>query len=724
MSKIVIVESPAKVKTLYKVLGRSFKILASMGHIRDLPKSKEGIIIEKNFQPVFVIPKEKSKIVNQIKNASKDAKEIYIATDPDREGEAIAYHLKEILKNGDKTFHRVILKELTPNAIKNAFEDKKDLDLNLVNAQIARRIIDRLMGYRLSPLLWKKLKKGLSAGRVQSVALKMVCQREEEIEKFVKEEYWVFQARLKAKGGEFLANLSSYKGKKLKIPNKEKAEEIEKELLKKDYIVSKIEKKEQKSYPPPPFTTAKLQQECHRLFKFPVKKTMMIAQKLYEGVELGKYGRAGIITYMRTDSVRISNLAISKGREIIEKEFGKNFLPQKPNYYKNKSKVQDAHEAIRPTRFEIPLEEIKKFLSPDEYKIYSLIYKRFIASQMSPAIYDTTKVDVKAGDYLFKASGKVLTFPGFLSIYKTQEEENGSSLPPLEKNEKCQLLELKKEQKFTEPPPRYTEGTLVKTLEEKGIGRPSTYATIISTLQNRAYCLKEGPYFVPTNLGKTVVKMLDAHFSNLINEDYTAQMEETLDLIEEGNKKKEELLKSFYEKFVKDLEKASLNLERVNSLPTEEKCPLCGRELVIKFGKNGEFIACSGYPDCNFTKSTEKEEDKGIEPCEKCGGKMILKKGKYGFFYACSNYPNCKNIRKKQKYQSEKTGVKCPKCGGEIVSRKGKKRIFYGCSSWPKCDYVQWYKPLPEECPKCKNSFLNLKGKTKVCPSCGFTEKS
>lgn len=721
MSKIVIVESPAKVKTLYKVLGRSFKILASLGHIRDLPKSKEGIIIEKNFEPTFVIPKVKQKIVNQIKSASKDAKEIFIATDPDREGEAIAYHIKEILKNGDKTFYRILLKELTPNAIKESFEDKKEIDSNLVDAQLARRILDRLMGYRLSPLLWKKIKRGLSAGRVQSIALKMVCIREEEIENFIKEEYWVFQAKLKAKEGEFLANLVSHNGKKINIPDEDKAQEIEKELLKEEYIVSKVEKKETKSYPQPPFTTAKLQQECHRLFRFPVKKTMQIAQKLYEGIELGSYGRAGVITYMRTDSVRVSNLAISKGREIIEKNFGKEFLPDKPSHYKNKLKAQDAHEAIRPTRFEISLDEMKKFLSPDEFKIYSLIYKRFIASQMNPARYDFTKVDVKAGDYLFKATGKSLIFPGYLSIYKTQEEENGSTLPPLKKNEKCQLLELKKEQKFTEPPPRYTEGTLVKALEEKGIGRPSTYATIISTLQNRAYCLKDGPYFVPTNLGKTVVKMLDAHFSNLINESYTAQMEETLDLIEEGKSKKEELLKNFYKRFIEDLEEANTNLEKIKALPTDEKCPRCGKELLIKFGKNGEFIACSGYPDCNFTKSAIKEEE--VEPCEKCGGKMVLKKGKYGFFYACSNYPKCKNIRKKEKYKSEKTNVKCPKCEGEIVSRRGKKKIFYGCSNWPKCDFVQWNKPVPEECPKCKNPFLNLKGKEKICPICGFTEK-
>ncbi len=719
MSKIVIVESPAKVKTLYKVLGKSFKILASLGHIRDLPKSKEGILIEKNFQPLFVIPKEKAKIVNQIKKTSEDAKEIYIATDPDREGEAIAYHIKEILKNGEKKFYRILLKELTPNAIKASFKEKNDLNLNLVDAQIARRIVDRLMGYRLSPLLWKKLKRGLSAGRVQSVALKMVCQREEEIEKFKKEEFWVFTAKLKAKKGEFFANLSTYKGKKIKIPNEEKAKEIEKDLLKKDYIISKIEKKEQKSYPPPPFTTAKLQQECHRLFKFPVKKTMMIAQKLYEGVDLGSYGRAGIITYMRTDSVRVSNLAISKGREIIEKEFGRDYLPEKPNHYKNKSKVQDAHEAIRPTRFEIPLEEMKKFLKADEFKVYSLIYKRFIASQMKPARYDVTKVVISAGDYTFKASGKTVKFPGFLSIYAKQEEDKEETLPPLEEKEKCKLLELNKEQKFTEPPARYTEGTLVKALEEKGIGRPSTYATIISTLQNRAYCLKEGPFFVPTNLGKTVVNMLDAHFSDLINENYTAKLEETLDLIEEGETNKEELLKKFYEKFIKDLEKANLNLEKVKALPTEEKCPLCGKDLVIKFGKNGEFIACSGFPSCKFTKSTNEEE---VEPCEKCGGKMVLKKGKFGFFYACSNYPKCKNIRKKEKYKSEKTGVKCPKCGGEIVSRKGKRKIFYGCSNWPKCDFIQWYKPVPEECPNCKNPFLNIKGNKKFCPNCKFVK--
>lgn len=720
MSKLVIVESPAKVKTLLRVLGKNFKILASLGHIRDLPKSKEGIEIENGFKPEFVIPKEKVKIVNQIKNASKEAEEILIATDPDREGEAIAYHIVEILKNKEKPFYRILLRELTPNAIKESFKEKKDISQELVNAQLARRILDRLMGYRLSPLLWKKLKRGLSAGRVQSVALKMVCKREEEIENFKKEEYWVFEAELQGKNGKFFAVLQNYKGKKLKIPNEEKAKEVEKHLLSNDYIVSKVEKKEKLSFPPPPFTTAKLQQECHRIFKFPVKKTMQIAQKLYEGVDLGSYGRAGIITYMRTDSVRVSNLAISKGREIIEKDFGKDYLPQKAHQYKNKSKVQDAHEAIRPTRFEIGLEEMKKFLSADEFKIYSLIYKRFIASQMTPAKYDITNIFVECDDYTLKASGKVLKFPGFLAIYKT-EEENGGILPEVEEEEKLKLIDLKKTQKFTEPPQRYTEGTLVKALEEKGIGRPSTYSTIISTLQNRAYCLKDSIFFIPTTLGKTVVKLLDSYFKDIINENYTAELEEKLDLIEEGKYKKEALLKNFYKEFMKDLEKASSNLQKIKSVPTDEICPKCGKALVVKFGKNGEFIACSGYPECNFTKSTVKEEE--IEPCERCGGKMVLKKGKYGFFYACSNYPKCKNIRKRQSFKSEKTGVKCPKCNGEIVSRKGKKRIFYGCSNYPKCDFMQWYKPILEGCPKCKNQFLNLKGKELICPNCGFTKK-
>lgn len=720
MSKLVIVESPAKVKTLLKVLGKNYKILASLGHIRDLPKSKEGIDIEKGFKPEFVIPKEKVKIVNQIKNASKEAEEIFLATDPDREGEAIAYHIVEILKNKEKSFYRILLRELTPNAIKESFKEKKDISQELVNAQLARRILDRLMGYRLSPLLWKKLKGGLSAGRVQSVALKMVCKREEEIENFVREEYWVFEAELQGKNGKFFASLQSYKGKKLKIPNEEKAKEIEKYLLSNDYIVSKVEKKEKSTFPPPPFTTAKLQQECHRIFKFPVKKTMQIAQKLYEGVDLGSYGRAGIITYMRTDSVRVSNLAIHKAREIIEKDFGKDYLPQKAHHYKNKSKVQDAHEAIRPTRFEIGLEEMKKFLSADEFRIYSLIYKRFIASQMAPAKYDVTNIFVECGDYTFKASGKVIKFPGFFAIYKT-EEENGKTLPEVKEKEKLKLIDLKKTQKFTEPPQRYTEGTLVKALEEKGIGRPSTYSTIISTLQNRTYCLKEGVFFVPTTLGKTVVKLLDSYFKDIINENYTAKLEEKLDLIEEGNYKKEVLLKNFYNEFIKDLEKASSNLQKIKAIPTDEICPKCGKELVVKFGKNGEFIACSGYPECNFTKSTMKEEE--IEPCEKCGGKMVLKKGKYGYFYACSNYPKCNNIRKRQSFKSEKTGVKCPKCDGEIVSRKGKRKIFYGCSNYPKCDFMQWYKPILEECPKCKNPFLNLKGKELICPNCGFAKK-
>ncbi len=722
MSKVVVVESPAKVKTLLKVLGKGFKIMASLGHIRDLPKSKEGINIEKNFQPTFVIPKDKKKVVKQLEEKSKDAKEIYIATDPDREGEAIAWHIKEILKRDGLSFHRILLRELTSKAIKESFEDKKEINLNLVDAQIARRILDRLMGYRLSPLLWKKLKRGLSAGRVQSVALKMVCKREEEIENFKREEYWNFEAYLKAKKGEFKATLQGFKGKKIKIPNEEKAKEIENYLLSNKYVISKVEKKETLSYPPPPFTTAKLQQECHRLYKFSVKRTMQIAQKLYEGVDLGGFGRAGVITYMRTDSVRVSNLAISKGREIIEKDFGKDYLPKKPNIYKNKSKVQDAHEAIRPTRFEIPLEEMKKYLLADEFKVYSLIYKRFLASQMVPAKYNVQNIGVDCGDYNFKASGKTLKFPGYLSLYKTQEEKE-EALPEVHKGEVLKLLKLEKEQKFTEPPPRYTEGTLVKALEEKGIGRPSTYATIISILQNRSYCIKDGSFFLPTNLGRTVIKLLDGYFSNLIDENYTAKMEDSLDAIEEGKLKKEEVLKVFYEQFVKLLDKATKELKKVNSVPTKEKCPKCGKELVIRFGKNGEFIACSGYPECNFTKSPFNDEN--VEPCEKCGSPMVLKKGKYGFFYACSKYPECKNIRKRESFKSEKTGVKCPKenCSGEIVSRKSKKRVFYGCSLYPKCDYAQWDRPIPEKCSKCGNPYLNLKLKTKYCPKCGFTKK-
>jgi DNA topoisomerase-1 len=723
MSKLVIVESPAKSKTIAKILGREYKIVASMGHVRDLPKSKEGVDIENGFQPSFVIARDKLKIVKALKSAVESAKEIYIATDPDREGEAIGWHLKEILQKDDLPFFRILLREITPTGVRRSIEERGVINESLVEAQLARRILDRLMGYRLSPFLWKKVKRGLSAGRVQSVALKLVYDRELEREAFVTQEYWTLKARLQAGDGTFTASLTQVKGKKAVVPDGETAAGIKAAMEAGTFTVQKVEKKEVLGHPAAPFTTARLQQEANRFYRLPVKRTMQIAQKLYEGVDLGATGRVGLITYMRTDSVRVADSAVEAARESILAQFGPDYLPPKPNFFKNKSTAQDAHEAIRPTRVDLPPDEVKAFLTDDELKLYALIYRKFMASQMASARHAVAGIHVANGDYLLTAAGRTLLFPGYLALYKPPEDEKEETLPLVAEGEVLGLAGIDVKQNFTEPPPRFTEATLVKILEEKGIGRPSTYSTIISTLQNRAYCAKDGQFFVPSSLGKTVAKMLIGQFADIINENYTAWLETELDLIEEGKESRARLLSEFFGKFEADLKTAESAVEKVRGIPTGEDCPKCGKPLMTKWGKNGEFIACSGYPDCTFTRAIVEE---GLDPCEKCGKPMVLKRGRFGFFYACSGYPDCKNIRKtKRTFTSEDTGVACPQegCGGKLISRFGKKKVFYGCSNYPKCTFAQWDKPLPEPCPACAHPFVNQKSKKKLCPKCGHTVK-
>jgi DNA topoisomerase-1 len=723
MSKLVIVESPAKSKTIARILGRGYKIVASMGHIRDLPKSKEGVDVEKGFIPSFVTPRDKAKIVKHLKEAAKDADAIYIATDPDREGEAIGWHLKEILHREDLPFYRILLREITPSGVKRSIEEKGTINEALVEAQLTRRILDRLMGYRLSPFLWKKVKRGLSAGRVQSVALKIVYDRELEREAFTTQEYWTITADLQAAEGAFKATLTQYQGKKVSIPDGAAAEDIRKRLESGTFTISKVDKKEVSAHPAPPFTTARLQQEANRFYRLSVKRTMQVAQKLYEGMDLGEHGRVGLITYMRTDSVRVASSAVEAARETILNQFGADYLPEKSQFYKNKSSAQDAHEAIRPSRMDLPPDLIKKHLADDEFRLYSLIYKKFLASQMASARHAVTTIHVARGDDLLKATGRILIFPGYLAAYKPVEEDKEASLPPVKEGETPALLGLNLKQNFTEPSPRFTEATLVKVLEEKGIGRPSTYATIIATLQNRAYCQKDGQCFVPTALGRTVAQMLLGQFSDIINENYTAWLEDKLDAIEEAKESRGRLLEEFYEKFQKDLKKAEASVERVRGIPTGENCPRCGKPLLTKWGKNGEFIACSGYPDCTYTQAIVEE---GIDPCEKCGKPMVLKRGKFGFFYACSGFPECKTIRKtKRRFTSEDTGVHCPNegCEGHLVSRIGKRKVFYGCSAYPKCTHVQWDRPVNEACPSCAHPYVNIKARKKICPKCGHAEK-
>ena len=791
---MVIVESPAKARTIEKYLGKNYKVCASVGHIKDLPQKNLGVDIKDDFRPTYEIIAGKAKIVHDLKKQAEKATEIYLATDPDREGEAICQHLAEELNGGtDHKVFRVQFNEITKSAILRAFENPSTIDQNKVSAQQTRRILDRLVGYKVSPLLWQKVRRGLSAGRVQTVALRMIVEREQEIRAFVSEEYWRFTANLKAKNPPaFEAGAVKHKGKKFKISNQEAADQLMKELGSADFLVSEVKKKKRKRNPVPPFITSKLQQEASRKLSFSVKKCMVVAQRLYEGVELGNGETEGLITYMRSDSTRVADSALAELREYVQTTYGKDYLPPKPVVYKSKKGAQDAHEAIRPTSVLRPPEKIKTFLGRDEYRLYELIWRRFVASQMTPAQFDQTEIEIEAKETLFKAVGTVLKFDGFLKLYRegrddAPPEDDKKPLPEVEKGEKLQVEEIVPEQKFTQPPPRYSEATLVKALEEKGIGRPSTYAQILSVITSRDYVNKEEKRFVPTETGEVVTELLVLHFGGIFAYDYTAKLEQGLDEIESGKEDWVHTLKEFYKGFSKELQQARKNMKNLKKeeTPAGVKCDKCGAEMVIRWGRFGRFVACSKYPECKNTRevtqegSSDKENQGGIEqkPCEKCGKPMVLKKGRYGEFLACSGYPECKNTKKviqdngevRVEETQETKDEKCPQCGSQLVQKHGpygafvacgdypdckyikqetigvdcpeckkgpltrrrsrRGRYFYGCSTFPECKFALWQKPIDVKCPACAAPYLlerttKKEGLTHFCnnPECDYKE--
>ena len=673
--KLIIVESPAKANTIKKFLGGSTKVVASMGHIRDLPKSKLGVDVEKDFEPEYINIRGKGDLIKSLKKDAKDAKKIYLASDPDREGEAIAWHLAKILEEDKDKITRVTFNEITKSAVKNALDNARNIDINLVDAQQARRVLDRIVGYKMSPVLWKKVKRGLSAGRVQSVAVRLICEREEEIENFVPEEYWNIYATLldDNTNTEFEARLANMNGKKVEIHSQEDVDAILEDLKGAKYIVTEVKKGEKKKTPAPPFTTSTMQQEASRKVNFSLKKTMSVAQTLYEGVKLPE-GHTGLITYMRTDSTRISEEARAVAKKHITETYGENYYENR--YYRTNKDAQDAHEAIRPAHVELRPEDIKQYLTNDQYKLYRLIYNRFMASQMSAAIFDTMSVNIKAKDYDFKANGQTLKFKGFMTLYvegtDKKEEEQEGMLPPLEENQKVIKKKLNPKQSFTEPPARYTEASLVKALEEKGIGRPSTYSPTITTILERRYIEKEQKQLVPTELGKIVNKLLVENFSDVVNVEFTADVETRFDKIAEGNEKWKDVIREFYGPFIKEVEKVEKELEHVQLVDEESDvvCELCGRKMVYKYGRFGKFLACPGYPECKNVKAIINYID---VPCPVCGAKVIEKKTRRGKkFYVCENGPDkCNYIS----WNKPKVGEKwTPEIEKESNKKKAAKR--------------------------------------------------
>jgi len=727
---LVIVESPAKANTINRYLGAGFLVRASMGHIRDLPKKELGVDIKHDFKPDYKILPARKGLVSELQKSAKQCDTIYLAADPDREGEAICWHLAAILKDFNNNLYRVLFHELTKTAVKEAFNNLGQIDQNKIDAQQTRRILDRLVGYCISPLLWKKIGRGLSAGRVQSIALRLICEREKEIKDFVPEEYWSITAQLHAVNPPpFSANLVKINGKKAKITDGKRANEVVSEINKLNFILEGIEVKEKKKTPSPPYITSTLQQDCFRLLSFPVKKTMLIAQKLYEGIKIGNRGLIGLITYMRTDSVRVSNQALIEARNYIQENYHKEYLPRKPKIFKNKRKAQDAHEAIRPTSFDLPPEKVSPYLNKEEYKLYSLIWNRFIASQMNPALIEETEFDIKASKYQFRAKGEVIKFDGYLVLFPSMKK-NEKLLPKAETGEDLKLLDLDSKQNFTQPPPRYTEGSLVKELEAKGIGRPSTYAPIIATLQGREYVIKEKGKFIPTEIGIYVTDYLIKNFPDLMEFKFTARLEDELDLINEGKQDWLASLKSYYTLLDKDLREAEkTDGIKVSGIPLKDVCPECGRQLVIKEGRFGRFRACSGYPECKYRESMTKKAAKPIEEiCPQCGSTLVIREGKYGTFIACSNYPRCKYIKKEKK----DTGISCPLgCSGTILRKKTRKgKIFFGCSNYPKCKFATWDEPINQPCPECSRQFILRKNSMKGKPylycsneNCNYKEK-
>lgn len=740
---LVVVESPAKAKTIEKYLGKDFKVVATYGHIKDLPERVLGVDINNGFTPTYVLMPKANKVIAELKKQAKDASNIYIASDPDREGEAIAFHVAEELEKLNKNIKRVLFFEVTKDAIKKAFEHPTELDIKKYDAQKSRRVLDRLVGYQISPILWRKVKTGLSAGRVQSVALRIICEREKEIKGFVPREYWTIKAIFEDEQKNKLnAKLEEIEGKKIDISNKDQAEDILNDIKKRSfYLKSKIEKPKRRGAPVP-FVTSTLQQEAVKRLSFTTKKTMTIAQMLYEGIDLGPLGRQGLITYMRTDSPRVSKEAIDFVREYIKNKYGNDYLSEKPKQFEGKKTAQEAHECIRPTSIDLEPEKIKEYLTKDQFSLYKMIYDRFVASQMKDAIYHQTIYDITDKEnekYIFRAKGVMLKFAGFLAAYMDFENSNDvgedkeEKLPKIDEGSKLIITEVLPEQNFTSPPPRFTEATLVKELEEDGIGRPSTYSTIISTLLEKEYVrLVEGK-FHPTELGCTVSELLVHGFPDVINVDFTAQMEQKLDDIEEGKVTWNAILDEFYKTFAVALanaQKTMANL-RKTGIATDILCDLCGKPMVIKYSKGNEFLACSGYPECknikNFQKDKEgkiiivKHNEKIGKKCPQCGGELVTKKGRFNTFIACENYPECKYT------ESIKLDVKCPQCGSPLVERRTKKgKTFYGCSAYPNCKFISNLKPINEVCPQCNNPYLIETTEKRIpiikCPKkgCGF----
>jgi len=743
---LVIVESPAKTKTLSRFLGKDYDIKATVGHIIDLPKSKLGINVEKGFKPDYHVIKGKEKVIAELKKAAKKVDHIFLAPDPDREGEAIAWHVaNELSHNGKPKVHRISFNEITKPAVLEAIKNPGKIDMNKVNAQQARRVLDRLVGYIVSPFLWKTVARNLSAGRVQSVALRLICEREAEIIGFKAEEYWQIMATLAtAKKEEFEARLFKIEDKSVSTPTDEGKNKIvitsEKEvkayvneLNGQKYIVSEVEDSQRTRNPYAPFITSTLQQEASKVYGFSPKQTMGIAQKLYEGVEIGDEGPEGLITYMRTDSTRVSNVALEAVRGLIAKEYGNDYLPAKPNYYGSRKGAQDAHEAIRPTNVELTPEEARRHLTAQEFKLYDLIWKRFVASQMSPAKYDVETISISAGRCEFRATAQRVKFDGFLKVYHETKEpdENGNgengdkTLPRLKEYDKLDLRRLTPNQSFTKPPARYSEAMLVKRLEADGIGRPSTYAMIISTLKDRKYVEAKERKLYPTDLGVTVKKILIESLPKIFDVKFTADMEKELDLVEDGTDDWVKVVGDFYKPFMKTIDSLKKRTKQIKESLTEEtdiKCEKCGSPMIIRWGRNGRFLACSTYPECKSTKPLPGEEaqTKSNEKCEKCGSEMVVKTGRFGRFLACSGYPECKTTK------ALTIGIKCPRpsCTGQMVEKQTRgRRLFYGCSKYPKCDFASWDKPVKEPCPVCNHPFLvsktsKAKGDYLRCPEC------
>ena len=782
MSKsLVIVESPAKAKTINRYLGPEFTVKASMGHVRDLPKKDLGVDLEKDFKPTYIDIPGRKEVIQGLKSAAKASSDVYLAADPDREGEAICAHLRDLLDSKKRNFHRVVFNEITRDAVREAFEHPGHIDERLVEAQQARRILDRLVGYQVSPLLWDKVKRGISAGRVQTVALRLIVEREREIQAFKKQEYWTITALVEGKvPPAFEARLVKFQGNELEVPDQASADRHLAAIQASPFVVDSVTTREKRKYPVPPFITSKLQQEAVRKLRFSAKKAMIIAQHLYEGIELGDEGSVGLITYMRTDSTRVAEVALDAARDYIRKKFGEAYLPAEAIHYRSKKDAQDAHEAIRPTAVDRTPESIRKFLNPDEFKLYKLIWQRFVASQMNPAVFDQTTIDINAGEYLFRSTGSVEKFNGFRAVYEEgrdeiapseEEEDLKHKLPPVGQGETLRLEKITPEQHFTEPPPRYNEATLVKALEEKGIGRPSTYASILSVIQNRAYVEKQQGRFYPVELGMLVSDLLVKNFSDIFDVAYTARMEEELDEVEEGKLSWTQALEEFYTKFKRDLRLAEREMEDLKGegKPTEEICEKCGKPMNIRVGRNGAFLACTGYPECDGTRNLTPDlsvkygmggptgppvPEVPEQVCEKCGKPMAVKRGRFGYFLACTGYPECRNTRKIVMKGGEATTVadrrleeKCPECGnhlvikhgrygeftacsnypeckyvkrqtigipcpakgctGEIAVRKTKRgKTFYGCTRYPDCKFTAWDKPVAEPCPKCGSPIL------------------